>query len=140
MTFKKIQNFDQTKKPFKNKNDNIIVKFTCLPELCKKKLFQLERISTNIKIDDKELETTPSNPLEQRILVIHKDDYLPNTLKVAQAIALKIPIVSFNWVEKCIKMKSEILFEDGGWCFKELIRDDIKDCKNLFSFISFHIA
>jgi len=48
----------------------------------------------NIEVSDK-----------ARILVIQSSDYIPNTLKVAQAIALKIPIVPFAWVTHVMTMR-----------------------------------
>ncbi len=65
----------------------------------KKELKKVPEKYTNIIVDEGDIDQF-SEMVEQRLLVVQSDDFYPNTIKVAQAIAQKIPIVSFNWIKK----------------------------------------
>lgn len=49
-------------------------------------------------IEEGDLTVENSENLHQRVLIVAQNDFYPNTIKVAQAIAQGIPIVPFKWI------------------------------------------
>jgi len=96
-------------------------------------LKKIEKYYSNILIDPGEIETSQES-LNQRILVISESNYLPNTLKVAQSIALRIPIVPYEWVQHLLN--NSVDESRGGWCFEDFRLKNIENCSTLFDGIS----
>lgn len=93
---------------------------------------QLASRLPNLTFEEGEINLSNENK-SQYVLVIKESDYIPNTLKVAQAIAIGMPIVPFEWINELQKMKVNDLLKDGGWSFQRFVKRDIKPCRNLFS-------
>ena len=92
-------------------------------------------MSPNIVLREGDIDTSKIDQ-ESKVLVIQQSDYIPNTLKVAQAIALGMPIVPYAWITHTLTMTPRELGKDGGWCYKEFMRRELIDCSKLFEEIS----
>ena len=92
-------------------------------------------MSPNIVLKEGDIDTSKLDH-QSKILVIQQSDYIPNTLKVAQAIALRMPIVPYAWITHTLSMTPRELGKDGGLCYKEFMRKEIIDCGKLFEEVS----
>ncbi len=83
MPSKKLKTSAKTKLAYyKNFHERILVKLTCLTEPMKLTLRRIQEKSSNLVIDEGDIDYL-AETIEKRILVVQSPDFYPNTIKVA---------------------------------------------------------